>query len=136
MQLELEAGLTTKLLEAIGAAVEGRVVNQIAKTIVFPYVIFSYAAGGDVRLQQRGQGDLRYTVKVVAEEGANGALQAAQIGAAIYEVLHKKTFPVAAPWKVYRIERMSIVKYVTAEDKRQFFHNGGLYRFRMSEEMS
>lgn len=134
MKLALEKGIRATLMTAVGADVNNQIVNQIAKTVTFPYVIFSFYAGGDTNLQTRGQGDLQYTIKAVVEEGNNGALRAAQISDAIYAALHKVIFPIDPPYKVYRSKRLSIVKYVTTDDKKQFFHDGGIYRFGVSEE--
>lgn len=134
MQLALEKGIRTTLLTAVGADVNNQIVNQIAKTVTFPYVIFSHYAGGNVNLQARGQGDFRYTIKAVTQEGNNAALLAAQIAQRIYDALHEVTFAIDAPYKVYRSQRLDVVKYVTADDNRQYFHNGGIYRFRVSEE--
>lgn len=134
MKLALEKGLRATLVAAVGDRVNNQVVNQYAKTVTFPYVIFMLNAGEDMNLQRRGQADLRYTIKAVVEEGGNAALLAAQIAQDIYTALHEVTFSIDPPYKVYRSQRLSIVKYVTTDDKKQFFHDGGVYRFRVSEE--
>ena len=134
MQLALEKGLNTILLATVGALVNSEIVNQFAKQVTFPYVIFIWMAGGDTNQQRRRQGDFRYTIKAVVQEGSDGAFAAAQLADVIDARLHEQTFPVEAPWKVYRSQRMSIVKYTTSDNKRQFFHHGGIYRFRVSEE--
>lgn len=136
MQEAVERGLYQALLSQAGVTdlVGERVTNEFARGLDFPYVVFMLNAGQDMNLQQRRQGDLRYVIKGVVSEAAGGGRTALLIATALQAALHDQTFTVEAPWKVYKVEHTTILKYVEQVDKTQIYHNGGIYRIRVSEE--
>lgn len=138
MQAEVERGLNQALLGNAGVAalVDERVVNEFARKVTWPYVVFMLNAGKDTNQQLREQGDLRYAIKGVTSEQDGGGKTALLIAEALRAALHNQTFTVDAPWKVYRVEHTTIIKYVEQTEHTQIYHTGGIYRIQVSEEFS
>ena len=118
-------GAVTSLLSSTTAIFPG-----IASTgTAMPYIVFTFAGGGNENLDPYDTGDVMYYIKAVA----NSALVAAQIAAAIRAALHEQTFAVDAPWSVYRCQEKDLINYVETEESTQFWHMGGSYRIRLSK---
>lgn len=136
MQGAVEKGLVAKLAgtTSITGLVGQRIANEFARGMAFPYVVFMLNAGQESNQQVRRMGDLRYAIKAVCSEDGGGGATGLQIADALYTALHEHPFVCDAPWKVWRIQRMSIIKFVEQTDKTQIYHHGGIYRIRVSEE--
>lgn len=132
MQYALEKGLYAFLLglASLDGLVNNRIANEFANKLDKPYVLFALNAGQDTNMQQREQGDFRYVIKGVAMD----LRTASRIADALRTGLHEQTFTVDAPWVIDRVQHTTAVKYVEIVDNVQIYHQGGIFRIRVSEE--
>lgn len=136
MQIEIETGLRNQILThpTIVSLTDSQVYSQQAPNVAAPpFVVFGLNAGGTINTSATDYVDMRYMVKAVAaagDVGKNAAEEAALIAEAIREVLHEQDFAMDAPWQLVRCQHMSVIQYVTNEDRRQYWHAGGIYRVR------
>lgn len=136
MQIEIETGIRNQILThpTIVSLTGSQVYSQQAPNkAAHPFVVFGLNAGQTINTTANDYVDLRYMVKAVAaagDQGMNAAEQAAEIAEAIRAVLHEKDFAMDAPWQLVRCQHMTVIQYVTNEDRRQYWHAGGIYRVR------
>ena len=136
MQTEIETGLRRQLLThpTIVNLVDQKVFNEQApEKALHPFIIFSVNAGGSINATANRYVDMRYLVKAVTtngDVGANSAEVAATLSDAIYTALHEQDFDLDAEWHLVRCQHLTVVKYVENQERRQYFHNGGIFRVR------
>jgi len=135
MQVEIETGLRNQLLThpTIVNLVDQQVFNQQApENATHPFIIFDLNAGGSINTSANRYFDAKYLVKAVTSSGefGNAAETAALLSEAIYAALHEQNFGMDAIWQLVRCQHLTIVKYVENVERRQYWHNGGIYRVR------
>ena len=111
----------------LAAIVSTRVYDTLAvETATFPYVVFSFQGGSDVRTNgaDRIMVSGLYQVKVVGKGGAFSSLTAA---ASRIDVLLNAKYGTNTDGEVWAV-RTQPIKYLEVSEGVQYRHLGGLYR--------
>ena len=115
-------------------------VNKLGGTAIYntdvpqgtatPFVVFSYAGGGDDNSSPRRARTVVYTVKAVT---TNGIRNAAEIDDLVDTLLHEQTLTVAGNWGNYWLTRTTDVAFAQEAGGKVYHHVGGQYRIRLAE---
>jgi len=123
------------LVNGNGGAIGGigsRLYTDFAPTVesqVYPFVIVTLNAGGANNDFKTNLIDLRLLVKVIAED----MVQASFLGHRIYVALHDADAEIKVDFAVYRCELTTAIHLANKEAERRFYHDGGIYRIRLSQ---
>jgi len=100
-----------------------------------PYVVFSYAGGGDDNTSPRRARSPVYTVKVVTvdTEGVSGRKLAGEIDSLVDTLLHQQALTITG-WGNYWTSRETDVAYDQEAGGVVYYHRGGQYRIRIATE--
>lgn len=127
MMYAVEAGLTTQLktpATTLYGLVSTRVYNRVApQNTQRPYVIFSFAGGGDMNETPVDRLEVLYLVKGLADSVAT----ALQVDDAIRASLHWQTFAVSG-WNLLGCTREQEVQLDETVNGVMVYHRGALYR--------
>lgn len=104
--------------------------NSVDNGIDYPFCIISHNSGGAANRYRTRMGDLYFVVKAVA---LGDAEQAAYLGNRIYEALHEATLTDLGDWQVWRCQMEGKIHYSSIEAEIETWHDGGIFRLRMSK---
>lgn len=126
----IEDGLFDRLAggTALIAALGGTAIYDtlIPDDRALPAVVFAFQGGGDTNRTPTREFDGLFLVKYVADDAAEAAAGAGLIR----DRLHECDLALGTPWEAYRCQHTQAVKYMTLENRRAFWHAGGIYRIR------
>lgn len=133
MQGAIKAGVYGKATTDAGvtALVEGRVYWLLAPSdAALPFVVFQFAAGGDLNETPKQEADVLVDIKGIAAT----AQEAEAIADALRSAFHEADLSLADGWRTIRCEHTSPIAYVETVDSRTYWHAGGTYRIRAVKE--
>lgn len=117
-------------IAGIGSKLHWGMVNKEADgSITYPFGILSLNSGGSSNTYKTEMADLYFLVKVVA---LNDPEQAAYLGNRIYEALHEIELSNVGSWQVWRCQMQGKVHYPVIDAEVRTWHDGGIFRLRMS----
>lgn len=125
-------GLRAKLTgdATISASVGARVyLENAGEDSALPYIVMSLVSGGSTNDTPRDALDEMWQIKAVADAGAT----ALTLESAIRAALHDAAITYDAPWYHLDCQHESPFYFVEHADRRQYYHAGGTYRIRATE---
>lgn len=97
----------------------------------YPCVVFAFGGGGDANATPIRRKDVVYSVKAISQ---TSVANAGSIDAAIDSLLHNKGLTIAG-WSNWWAAREGDISYTEVTERgERYYHNGGVYRFRLSAE--
>lgn len=98
-----------------------------------PYVVFSYAGGGELNARRTQDAEIVLTVKVVTEQLAQAFSGAGRISTLLNDADYSSdsVLNAGADWLVLNVKQEQIVHMIETVDGRQVYHAGHRFRFRM-----
>jgi len=103
--------------------------TDVPQGIAPPYVVFSFAGGGDDNTSPRRARTVVFTAKAVTTSGLRNA---AEIDGLVDTLLHMKTLTVTG-WGNYWTARTTDVAFAQEAGGIMYHHVGGQYRIRLAE---
>lgn len=120
----------TALTSLLGGT--ANVYNQsIPSTGSYPCVVFTFSGGGDANQTPLRRKDVLYSIKAISQ---TSVANAGAIDAQIDALLHSATLAVTG-WANYWTAREGDISYTEVTERgERYYHNGGVYRFRLCAE--
>ncbi len=126
---------TSGVTSLLSAATEIYIL-QAPQSAQEPYIVMTYAAGGDDNDTPTTSGDLRFQIKAVAvdTDSYSGSKRADDIAEAIRTALHEQQagMVIDSPYAVYRMQHLTPFEMIENIKSVQYYHSGGIYRMRIS----
>lgn len=124
VKLNGASGVTTLLSSA--TAIYAR---QAPVGATMPYIVYTYAGGGEDNITPTPSGDMLWYIKAVAQDQTTSEA----IAAAMRTALHEQDLTLENGWTAYRCQAMDIIDMVENVDKVQYYHIGNAYRIRVTQ---
>lgn len=110
--------------------------KQAPSSQVEPFIVITYAAGGDDNDSPTRSGDLRVLIQATAidTDTINGSKRADDIAEAVRTALHEAqaSMSIDSPWNIYRIQHLTPFELTENIESVQYYRAGGVYRVRLS----
>lgn len=130
-KLNATSGVTSLLSSATAIYI-----RQAPAGAVEPFIVLTYAAGGDDNDSDTRSADLRILIQATAIDKPTygGSKRADDIAEAVRTALHEQQGSVSidSPWTIYRIQHLTPIELVENISSTQYYRSGGVYRIRIS----
>lgn len=111
-----------------------RVFPDLAKTgTTRPYVVFSYAGGGEINGLRKQDAEIVLIVKMISENMAQAFNGAGRISELLNDADYSSAGALNAgsEWAILHVKQEQIVHLIETVDGVQIYHAGHRFRFRM-----
>lgn len=111
-----------------------RVFPDLAKTgTARPYVVYSYAGGGEINGLRKQDAEIVLIVKAIAESMGQAFVAAGRISTLLNDADYSSVNVMdgGSEWAILHVKQEQIVHLIETVDGVQIYHAGHRFRFRM-----